>query len=63
MAFVMERRKSACEIVSAGRSRFTGADLIGLLRSLTKPDEEYLALVEELTANQPTVAESEWQRE
>jgi hypothetical protein len=31
-----------------GKARFSGKELAGLLRSLPKPDEEYLALVEKL---------------
>ena|SRR5208283_1499929 len=41
-----------------GKARFSGKELADLLRSLPKPDEEYLALVEKLSAKQPTVAES-----
>jgi len=31
-----------------GKARFRGKELVDLLRSLPKPDEEYLALFEEL---------------
>jgi len=62
-SFVVERSgKPICEILPARPPQFTGADLANLLRSLTKPDEEYLALVERLIAKQPSVAESGWQR-
>jgi antitoxin (DNA-binding transcriptional repressor) of toxin-antitoxin stability system len=62
-SFVVERGgKPICEIIPAKPPRFSGAELAQLLRSLPKPDKEYLALVEELVAKQPTVAESEWQR-
>jgi len=42
--------------------KFSGRELADLLRSLPKPDEEYLALVESLAAKQSTVAESRWPR-
>jgi hypothetical protein len=42
--------------------KFSGAELASLLRSLPTPDEEYLTIVEELIAGQPTVAKSGWQR-
>jgi antitoxin (DNA-binding transcriptional repressor) of toxin-antitoxin stability system len=62
-SFVVERSgKPICEIVPAGPPKFSGAELAGLLRSLPKPDAEYLEVVEELIAKQPTVAESGWQR-
>ena len=38
--------------------KFSGRELADLLHSLPKPDEEYLAVVESLTAEQSTVAES-----
>jgi len=60
---VVERDgKPICEILPAGPPKFTGAELANLLRSLPKPDEEYLALVEELIAKQPSIAESGCQR-
>ena len=49
-------RKPICEILSAGPPKLSGAELASLLRSLPPPDEEYLAIVEELLAKQPTVA-------
>ena len=62
-SFVVERGgKPICEIVPAGSAKFTGAQLVNLLRSLPKPDEEYLAVVEELIAKQPAVAEAPWRR-
>jgi len=62
-SFVVERAgKPICEILPAKPPGFNGAELASLLRSLPKPDDEYLAIVEELTAKQPSVAESEWQR-
>lgn len=62
-SFIVERNgKPICEIRPAGPTRFSGAKLADLLRSLPKPDEEYLAVVEDLIAQQPTVAESGWRR-
>jgi antitoxin (DNA-binding transcriptional repressor) of toxin-antitoxin stability system len=62
-SFVVERGgKPICEILPARPARFSGAELANLLRSLPKPDEEYLAIVEELIAKQSTVTESEGQR-
>ena len=62
-SFVVERGgKPICEILPASPRRFSGSELASLLRSLPKPDEEYLALVEVLIAKQPTVADSGWRR-
>jgi prevent-host-death family protein len=62
-SFVVERRgKPICEILPAKPPKFSGTDLANLLRSLPKPDEEYLAGVEDLIAKQSTVAESGWPR-
>jgi len=62
-SFIVERGgKPVCEILPARPTRFSGKDLADLLRSLPKPDEEYLDLVEGLSANQSTVAESRWPR-
>jgi antitoxin (DNA-binding transcriptional repressor) of toxin-antitoxin stability system len=62
-SFIVERGgKPICEILPARPPRFSGAELANLLRSLPKPDEEYLAILEDLLAKQPTVAESGWQR-
>jgi antitoxin (DNA-binding transcriptional repressor) of toxin-antitoxin stability system len=62
-SFVVERAgKPVCEILPAQPPKFSGRELADLLRSLPKPDEEYLALVENLMAKQSTVAESRWAR-
>ena len=62
-SFIVERGgKPICEILPARPPRFSGAELANLLRSLPKPDEEYLAIVEELIAKQLPVAESGWRR-
>ncbi len=56
-SFVVERGgKPICEIIPANPPRFSGAQLANLLRSLPKPDEEYLAIVEKLVEKQPGVA-------
>ncbi len=62
-SFVVERSgKPICEILPAKPPKFSGAEFANLLRSLPKPDEEYLAVVEEVVTKQPTVAESGWRR-
>lgn len=62
-SFVVERGgKPICEILPVRPPKFSGAELAELLRSLPKPDREYLAIVEDLIAKQPTVAKSQWQR-
>jgi antitoxin (DNA-binding transcriptional repressor) of toxin-antitoxin stability system len=62
-SFVVERGgKPICEILPAAPPKFSGRQLADLLRSLPKPDEEYLALVENLAAKQSRVAESRWPR-
>ena len=61
--FIVERAgKPICEILPARPSKFSGADLVDLLRTLPKPDEDYLAIVETLIEKQPVVKESGWQR-
>jgi antitoxin (DNA-binding transcriptional repressor) of toxin-antitoxin stability system len=62
-SFIVERGgKPVCEILPVRPTRFSGRDLADLLRSLPKPDAEYLDLVERLSATQSTVAESRWPR-
>jgi len=60
--FVERGGKPICEILPARPPKFSGTELASLLRSLPTPEEEYLTIVEELIAKQPTVAESGWQR-
>ena len=56
-SFVVERSgKPICEILPASPPKLSGAELANLLRSLPRPDEEYLATLEELTGKQSTVA-------
>ncbi|HUY19822.1 MAG TPA: hypothetical protein VMV15_11400 [Candidatus Binataceae bacterium] len=62
-SFVVERGgQPICEILPAAPPKLTGAELATLLRSLPRPDEDYLATVEEVVARQPVVARSGWQR-
>lgn len=62
-SFIVERgRKPICEILPARPARFTGKDLVALLHSLPRPDDEYLSLVEKLGAKQPRVTGSKWVR-
>jgi antitoxin (DNA-binding transcriptional repressor) of toxin-antitoxin stability system len=62
-SFIVERGgKPICEILPARPAKFSGAELANLLRSLPKPDKEFLAVVEDLATRQPVVAESGWQR-
>ena len=62
-SFIVERGgKPICEISPARPPKFSGSELARLLRSLPKPDDEYLAIVEEVVTRQPTVAESGWRR-
>jgi antitoxin (DNA-binding transcriptional repressor) of toxin-antitoxin stability system len=62
-SFIVERSgKPICEILPTRPARFSGTDLASLLPSMSHPDEEYLDIVEELLAKQPTVAKSGWRR-
>ena len=62
-SFVVERGgRPMCEILPAQPPKFSGRELADLLRSLPKPDEEYLLLVEKLAAKQAPVTESKWRR-
>jgi hypothetical protein len=61
-SFIVERGgKPICEISPARPPKFSGAELVTLLRSLPKPDAEYFKLLEDLLTKQHTVAESGWQ--
>jgi antitoxin (DNA-binding transcriptional repressor) of toxin-antitoxin stability system len=62
-SFVVERGgRPICEILPAQPAKFSGRELADLLRSLPKPDEDYLALVDRLAATQSKAAESQWPR-
>jgi prevent-host-death family protein len=59
--FVVKRRgEPVCEIVPVRSATITGRELVGLLRSLPHPDEEYLDTFERLLRNQPPVEKSRW---
>jgi hypothetical protein len=61
--FVVERAGEAvCEIGPARPTTAYGKDLVGLLDSIPRPDDEYLDLVEKLLKNQPKIAKSPWRR-
>lgn len=61
--FVIERGgEPICEISPVKPPRFTGADLLTLLRSLPKPDTGYWDAVEEAMQEEPTIPESPWER-
>jgi hypothetical protein len=60
-SFIVERGgKPIGEILPASPPKFSGAQLIDLLRSLPQPDEKYLAAVEDLTTTQSLVTKSPW---
>jgi len=62
-AFVIERGgEPVCEISPLKPPRFTGADLLALLRSLPKPDAGFWDAVEEATRQETGVPESPWER-
>jgi|SRR5262245_61226859 len=62
-AFVIERGGEAvCAMTPVQPLRFTGADVINLLRSLPKPDEGFWDEVEAATRQQATLPESPWER-
>ena len=61
--YIVERGGTAAvRIVPATASRCSGADLIGLLKTLTKADEEFLAAVESgmSSLNKPSVPKNRW---
>ena len=62
-SFIIERGGvPICELRPAAPVRFTGADLLTLLRSLPQVDEEFFDDVEGAARNQPQLPESPWQR-
>ena len=62
-SFVIERGGSpVAELRPSAPTPFTGADLLGLMRSLPRVDEDYLIQVEEVARSQPSVPESPWER-
>ena len=62
-AFVIERGgEPVCEMSPIQPPRFTGADVVSLLRSLPKPDREFWDDVEEATRQNATIPRSLWER-
>ena len=62
-AFVIERGgELICEMSPVTLPRFTGADLMGLLRSLPKPDSGFWHAVEKATRQETSIPESQWER-
>ena len=62
-SFIIERGgERMCEIRPVAPTRFTGADLVALVRSLPKVDDDYLDTVEELTRSQKKMPRSRWER-
>jgi hypothetical protein len=62
-AFIIERGgEPICEMSPVSLSRFTGADLLGLLGSLPKPDAGFWDAVEKATRQQTSIPKSPWER-
>ena len=62
-SFIIERGgERICEVRPVAPARFTGADLVALLRSLPAVDENYLEVVEETTRSQKRLPKSKWER-
>ena len=62
-SFVIERNGEAVgELRPAAPPKFPGADLLRLMSSLPRVDEEYLVEVEDVARTQPTVPDSPWDR-
>ena len=62
-SFIIERGgERICEVRPAAPARFTGADLVALLRSLPAVDADYLDVVEKLTRTQKKLPQSKWER-
>lgn len=61
--FVIERAgQPVCRIVPAGTPKFTVRDMVELLKTVPKPDEEYWDVLENINRNQPPIPESRWER-
>lgn len=62
-SFIIARGgKAIGELVPVAPPPFTIADLAKLLRTLPRPDDDYVRLTEELLAQQPNIAKSPWPR-
>lgn len=61
--FIIERGGAAIgELRPVAPTRFTGADLLALLKSLPRVDDGFFDDVERAIAEQPTLPESPWER-
>jgi len=61
--FIVERGgEPVCQIIPAQPVVRTVADLVQLLRTIPKPDEEYWEILEAITTHQPPLPSSPWQR-
>lgn len=61
--FVVERGgQPVCRIVPAGPPQFTVRDMVELLKTVPKPDEEYWDILETMNRSQPPMPESPWER-
>jgi antitoxin (DNA-binding transcriptional repressor) of toxin-antitoxin stability system len=62
-SFVVERGgEPVCRMGPAAPPQCTVSDLVRVLRSAPRPDDDYLETVEDLTRNQPRVPRSPWPR-
>lgn len=61
--FIVERGgEPVCEIIPARPVTRTVAELVRLLRSIPKPDDEYGDTLEDITTHQSPLPLSPWQR-
>lgn len=61
--FVVERAgEPICRIEPVGPALRTVRDLVLLLQTAPHPDDAYLAAVEDIANNQPTLPETPWER-
>jgi len=61
--FIVERGgEPVCQIVPARPAVRTVADLVQLLRTVPRPDDEYFDILEDITKNQPPLPPSPWPR-
>jgi len=61
--FVIERGgQQVCRIVPAQPAKFTVRDLVELLKTIPKPDQEYWDILEDINRNQPPLPEPPWER-
>jgi antitoxin (DNA-binding transcriptional repressor) of toxin-antitoxin stability system len=61
--YVIEKGgKAMCEITPVEIRSCTGADLLAVLATLPRPDEEFLAAVEEVSRRQAPIGPSPWEK-